>query len=54
MLLQIHDELLFEGPRAEVETVTPIIREQMEGALKLEVPIKVDVRVGKNWYEAHA
>jgi DNA polymerase-1 len=53
MLLQVHDELVFEVPEAEMETVRPLIREEMEGVLALEVPMRVDMAAGKNWSEAH-
>ena len=53
MLLQVHDELVFEAPKGEVEDVKKIIVKEMEGAMKLKVPLKVDVGVGKNWLEAH-
>jgi DNA polymerase-1 len=52
MLLQVHDELVFEAPEAEVERVTPLIRRLMEGAAELRVPLVVDIGVGKNWLEA--
>jgi DNA polymerase-1 len=53
MILQIHDELLFEVPEDEVDTATKLIREEMEGALTLSVPLHVDVGHGNNWAEAH-
>ncbi len=53
MLLQVHDELVFEVPNSEIETVTTLVREEMEGAMKLSVPLKVDVGTGANWLEAH-
>jgi len=53
MLLQIHDELVFEAPAAEVEQVVAIARERMEQVYPLEVPLVVDVGVGANWGEAH-
>ncbi len=53
MLLQIHDELLFEAPHEELEKLTLMVRECMAGALPLEVPVVVDVGVGSNWSEAH-
>jgi DNA polymerase-1 len=53
LLLQVHDELLFEAPDAEVEAVVALAREEMSGALKLEVPLKVDVGVGNDWLTAH-
>ncbi|HEY8867830.1 MAG TPA: DNA polymerase I [Candidatus Limnocylindrales bacterium] len=49
MLLQVHDELLLEVPRAEVDRLVPVIRETMEGALALDVPLTVDVKVGDDW-----
>ncbi len=53
MILQIHDELLFEVPEAEAETVSAMIREEMEGALSLSVPLQVEIGRGCNWAEAH-
>jgi DNA polymerase I len=53
MILQIHDELLFEAPEGELETVSVMIREEMEGALSLSVPLKVEIGHGANWAEAH-
>jgi DNA polymerase-1 len=53
MLLQVHDELVFEAPKGEVEDVKKIIVKEMEGAMELKVPLKVDVGVGKSWLEAH-
>ncbi|MDB5336686.1 MAG: polymerase [Planctomycetaceae bacterium] len=49
MLLQIHDELVFEVPEAEVASLQQLVREEMEQAIKLDVPLKVDVSVGDNW-----
>jgi DNA polymerase-1 len=49
MLLQVHDELVLEVPRGEVDATVPILRETMEGALKLDVPLTVDVKVGDDW-----
>ena len=53
MLLQVHDELLFEVPIKEKDKVQSLVREEMENAVKLDVPLKVDIGVGKNWSEAH-
>lgn len=54
MLLQVHDELLFEMPESEVETARALILEHMRGALPLgDVPVEVEAGVGKNWLEAH-
>jgi DNA polymerase-1 len=54
MILQVHDELLFEVPGAELDAVSVLVRAEMEGALKLDVPIAVDMGVGSNWYETKA
>lgn len=53
MLLQVHDELLFEVPEEDAESLVPLIREEMEGVYPLDVPLKVDVHQGRNWEEAH-
>ncbi|MGB6093418.1 MAG: DNA polymerase I [Moheibacter sp.] len=53
MLLQVHDELIFDVPKSELETVKPVIKETMESAVKLSIPLIVDVGVGENWLEAH-
>ncbi|SDC10076.1 DNA polymerase I [Paenibacillus sp. UNCCL117] len=52
MLLQVHDELVFEVPEDEVEMMKAMVAEVMESALQLDVPLKVDVDDGVNWYEA--
>jgi DNA polymerase-1 len=53
MILQIHDELLFETPKDEKENIIKMVVGEMENAIKLDVPIKVDYNFGDNWYEAH-
>jgi DNA polymerase-1 len=53
LILQIHDELLLEVPEAEAETALRLVREVMEQALHLVVPLLVDARLGRNWSEAH-
>jgi DNA polymerase-1 len=53
MILQVHDELCFDVPANELDTLKNIIKEKMEGAAKLAVPLKVDIGTGKNWLEAH-
>lgn len=53
MILQVHDELVFDAPKNEVEKVTPLIVDCMKNALKLEVPILVEAGTGMNWLEAH-
>lgn len=52
MLVQIHDELLFEARTDAVEAVGEAVREEMEGAMALRVPLKVDVAAGDNWMQA--
>jgi DNA polymerase-1 len=52
LLLQVHDELLFEAPPEEVEAVRSIAKREMEGVYQLSVPLVVDVGVGENWRDA--
>ncbi|MBC8236008.1 DNA polymerase I [bacterium] len=52
MVLQVHDELIFEVPNNELEEVTEELRQIMETALPMDVPIKVDINLGQNWLEA--
>jgi DNA polymerase I len=49
LLLSVHDELLLEVPRDEVDRLAPVVRETMEGALPLSVPLVVDIKVGDDW-----
>jgi DNA polymerase-1 len=51
MLLQVHDELLFEVPEDESEEVCKLVPDVMSSSLKLTVPLKVDINTGKNWGE---
>ena len=51
IILQIHDELLFEVPEEEMNETRRIVKEEMEGAMKLSVPLMVETKVGKNWAE---
>ena len=51
MLLQIHDELIFEAPDEELEELTAIVKKTMEGVVSLNVPLIVDLHVGRNWGE---
>jgi DNA polymerase-1 len=53
MILQVHDELLFDVPKEELEMVTPIIVKAMESAMVLDVPVVVEAGSGGNWLEAH-
>ncbi len=54
MILQVHDELVFEVPEAEVAAVADLVRTTMESAMELAVPLKVEVKVGSNWAELRA
>ena len=52
LILQIHDELIIESPIEEAEQAKEILREAMQGAAELAVPLKVDISIGKSWYDA--
>lgn len=52
MILQVHDELIFEVPIEEMDTVKEVVKDTMEGVECLSVPLKVDINVGDNWYNA--
>ena len=53
MLLQVHDELVFDVHNSELEKIQPMIKQEMENAFTLEVPLIVDLGMGKDWLEAH-
>jgi DNA polymerase-1 len=53
MILQVHDELVFDVHRDELEEVTAMVKDKMSNAVKLEVPLLVEAGVGENWLEAH-
>jgi DNA polymerase-1 len=53
LLVQVHDELLLEVSEGEVPRVSALVKEEMEGVHSLDVPLKVDIKTGKNWEEAH-
>lgn len=53
MVLQIHDELVFEAPRSEVDALMKVVKEEMESVIKLSVPLTVECNYGDNWLEAH-
>lgn len=53
LLLQVHDELIFDVPREEAEKVKPVIEEAMRNALPLDVPVEVGMGTGENWLDAH-
>ena len=51
LILQVHDELIIEAPKKEVDKVCSLLREEMENAMKLLVPLKVDMKVGRSWFD---
>ena len=53
MLLQVHDELVFDVHHSELEAIQTMIKYEMEHAVSLEVPLTVEIGVGKDWLEAH-
>ncbi|MGC6284657.1 MAG: DNA polymerase I [Polaribacter sp.] len=53
MLLQVHDELVFDAHKDELDTIQPLIKNEMENAFKLSVPLDVEIGLGNNWLEAH-
>jgi len=54
MLLQVHDELVFEFPPAEEDALRALVEREMTTAIALDVPLVVDIGTGKNWLEAKA
>ncbi|HRS53110.1 MAG TPA: DNA polymerase I [Bacteroidales bacterium] len=53
MIMQVHDELVFDAHINEIDIIKPIIKGKMTSALLLNVPVEVDIKIGKNWLEAH-
>ena len=53
LILQVHDELLIEAPREEVEQVAELLDQEMTHAVEMKVSMEVEVNVGENWFEAH-
>jgi DNA polymerase-1 len=53
LILQVHDELLFEVPEEELDTLLPLVKKEMEEAMKLDVPLRTTIGYGSNWHEAH-
>jgi DNA polymerase-1 len=53
MILQVHDELVFDVPKSELASIQTLVKETMEQAVELQVPLVVDVSTGDNWLEAH-
>jgi DNA polymerase I len=54
MIMQVHDELNFIVSNNELEIVRDLVLQEMENAVKLNVPLKADLGIGKNWLEAHS
>jgi len=54
MILQVHDELVLEVPKEEMDEVTPLVIDTMEGAYRLDAPLKVDAKVGRDWLDMTA
>ena len=53
MIMQVHDELNFDVLKSELDVVKNIVRNEMQQAIQLSVPLTVDIGVGENWLEAH-
>jgi DNA polymerase-1 len=53
MIMQVHDELIFEAPKKDAEEVLSIMKKMMESAVKLDIPLIADAAIGDNWNEAH-
>ena len=53
MIMQVHDELVFDAHNSELEIIKPLIKSEMENAYKMSVPLLVEVDMGANWLEAH-
>ncbi|CAD7769320.1 MAG: DNA polymerase I [Candidatus Methanoperedenaceae archaeon GB50] len=51
MIMQVHDELIFELPPQEEQTLKSLVKDIMEGVVNLKVPLKVNIKIGKNWAE---
>jgi DNA polymerase I len=54
LLLQVHDELVFELAKEEAESLPPLIKKAMEGAMQLDVPLQVEMGIGRSWADAKA
>ena len=53
MIMQVHDELVFDVPKSELELMQALVKHEMESAFKLAVPLVVEIGVGDNWLDAH-
>ena len=52
LILQVHDELIIDSPNSEIDVVKDILKKEMENAVKLKIPLKVHIAVGKTWFDA--
>ena len=53
MIMQVHDELIFEAPKSEAKETLKTMKEMMESATQLDIPLIADAQIGANWNEAH-
>ena len=53
MILQVHDELVFEAPKGELKRLEELVADKMKTAMKLDVPVDVEIGTGPNWLDAH-
>ena len=53
LIMQVHDELVFDVHNSELEKIQPMIKHEMENAFILDVPLEVEIGMGRNWLEAH-
>ena len=53
LILQVHDELILDTPKKEIDTVVGLITDSMMGAANLDVPLEIDIGIGDNWDQAH-
>jgi DNA polymerase-1 len=53
MIMQVHDELVFEAPLSETQELMALVKQEMENVMRLSVPLRVDIGSGRNWDEAH-
>jgi DNA polymerase-1 len=53
MILQVHDELVFDVHKTEIEAVKSIVADKMQNAIKMDVPVEIEINTGINWLEAH-
>jgi DNA polymerase-1 len=53
LILQVHDELILDTPKKEIDTVVGLVTDSMMGAANLDVPLEIDIGIGDNWDQAH-